>query len=97
MIRLISPKGIYQKKIEKKNIINVSKKWIFIDNTLVKNRAIHIQKKPGKNRKRFLKLQNYREKYRQRNFNRTQVIDKEINITLYNHKLYLKYIGITDE
>ena len=61
------------------------------------NRAIYFQKKPGKNRKRFLKLQNYREKYRQRNFNRAQVIDKEINITLYNHKLYLKYIGITDE
>ncbi|EFK37487.1 hypothetical protein HMPREF0204_10260 [Chryseobacterium gleum ATCC 35910] len=44
-----------------------------------------------------MKLQNYREKYRQRNFNRTQIIDKEIKMSLYNHKLYLKYIRITDE
>ncbi len=69
----------------------------FNDNIRLKIEPFIFKKRQRKNRKKFLKFQNYREKYIQRNFNKKQVIDKELNMTLYNHKLYLKYIGITDE
>lgn len=69
----------------------------FNDNIRLKIEPFIFKKRQGKNRKKFLKIQNYREKYVQRNFNKKQVIDKELNMIIYNHKLYLKYIGITDE
>lgn len=50
-----------------------------------------------KEQEEIFEITELQRKIQTKKFNKTQVIDKEINITLYNHKLYLKYIGITDE